>query len=126
MKTAIYTLGCGPLALTFDHWVDNEARLRIPIDVWFPEIDHAHRLGGAIPRTASQQIELVPTMVGKRIVTLSEHIILAFQKRIRDGLLDPNDLYLYCGNQLIHLDDDGDMLDDWPGGFFTERLSLLR
>ena len=125
MKTAIYSCGCGPYSKVFHDWVEDQANRLKGVWWWFPEIDHGAG-HGAIPRTPSQQIELVPKMVGTRIVTISEHIILAFQKRIRDGLLDPDDLYLFCGNQLIHLDDDGDMLDDWLGGFFPERLALLR
>jgi hypothetical protein len=91
---------------------------------WFPEVDHGHHLG-AIPRHPRRIIELVPDMVGQRIVTVSEHIILAFQKLVRIGRLEPEQLQLYCGNNRVSIDNDGDLVD-WPGPFFDERLSLLR
>jgi hypothetical protein len=63
-------------------------------------------------------------MVGKTIVTMNEHIILAFQKMVRDGHLDPARLFLYCGATHVRVDKDGD-LENWPGDFFPERLDLL-
>lgn len=123
MRTTIYSCGCGPYAMVFNDWVTDQSNQKDGA-LWFPEINYNSRLG-PIPRTPSRQIDLVPSMIGSRIITASEHIILAFQKRVRDGLLDPDYLYLFCGNQLIDLDDNGDMLDEWSGGFFPERLSLL-
>jgi hypothetical protein len=63
-------------------------------------------------------------MVGKTIVTMSEHIVLAFQQLLRQGKLDWRDLDMYVGNMSINFNTDGD-LEYWPGGFFTERLELL-
>jgi hypothetical protein len=94
-------------------------------DKWFfPEIDYGCR-GGPIARHPARIVELAPEMVGKTIVTMSEHIVLAFQQMLRRMELDWRDLELYCGNMQIKMDTDGDM-EYWPGGFFTERLELLR
>jgi hypothetical protein len=90
---------------------------------WWPEIKQIEH--GAIPVHPREQIEMVTDMVGHRIVTMSEHIILAFQKLVRVGRMDPDSVLLYCGNTRIKIDEDGD-LDNWPGPFFNERLILLR
>jgi hypothetical protein len=120
MKTVIYT--CGP-DRRFNEWVGEHQPMCLDEALWFPEIEHIEH--GAIPVHPHELIKLVPGMVGERIVTMSEHIILAFQKLVRVGLIDPDDLYLYCGNTIVEVDEDGD-LANWPGPFFNERLSLLR
>ncbi len=117
----IYTCGSDQV---FHDWVENHCKpMRLDEAWWFPEVDRGHR-GGAIPRHPRRQIELVPSMVGCRIVTISEHIILAFQKLVRVGRLDPDNLFLCCGNTLVEVDEDGDLVN-WPGPFFNERLTLL-
>lgn len=67
------------------------------------------------------------------IETHSEHLVLRMQRLIRDGLLKPSDLsiiYVSRGPegsraQRLRLDSNGDFADDWPGGFFPERLREL-
>jgi hypothetical protein len=67
------------------------------------------------------------------IETHSEHLILRMQRLVRDGRLQPDDvsiIYVSRGldgsrAQRLRLDDRGDFLDDWPGGFFPERLREL-
>ena len=67
------------------------------------------------------------------IETHSEHLVLRMQRLIREGQLTPKDvsiLYVSRGSngsrvERLHLDDDGDFIDDWPGGFFPERLREL-
>ena len=62
------------------------------------------------------------------IETHSEHILLRIQKLIRSGELKSDDVsILYIDKQedgskciKIRLDEDGDMIDDWPDGFFDE------
>lgn len=64
------------------------------------------------------------------IETHSEHLILRLQKLVRDGELSPADvsvLYVQRGVEgsevlQLRLDEEGDFIDDWPGGFFPERL----
>ncbi len=121
MRTVIYT--CGP-DLVFNTWVEEHSQpMRTSRTAWwFPEIDHGHRCG-ATARHPRRIIELVPEMVGKQIVTMSEHIILAFQQLVRREEIDPDMLYLYCGNTLVEVDEDGDLVN-WPGPFFNERLTL--
>jgi len=71
--------------------------------------------------------------------THSEHILLRFLRRIRetssgkkiknDLRLSPDDLYIYFFEpkkrgtvvKRIRVDNEGDFLNLWPGGFFTER-----
>lgn len=61
--------------------------------------------------------------------THSEHLILRLLRRIREKKLRPDDIcVLYAdavkggGTRVIELrvDDDGDFIDEWPGGFFEE------
>lgn len=67
------------------------------------------------------------------IETHSEHLILRLQKLIRTGKLRPEDvavLYVARGPEgstveQLRLDEEGDFIDDWPGGFFPERLKEL-
>jgi len=67
------------------------------------------------------------------IETHSEHLILRLQKLIRTGELKPDDVavaYVARGPEgstveQLRLDEKGDFIDDWPGGFFPERLKEL-
>jgi hypothetical protein len=68
------------------------------------------------------------------IETHSEHMALRLQRRVREKQLSPNDIsivYVSRGPhgailQPLKLDEDGDFMDDFPGGFFPERLRELR
>ncbi len=77
------------------------------------------------------------------VETHSEHIVLRIQRRIREitrgaatpqGPVDDKHVAVYHvgrskdGTKItpLRLDSDGDFVDDWPGGFFPERLSELR
>lgn len=67
------------------------------------------------------------------IETHSEHLMLRMQRLVREGRLKPSDisvLYVRRGTdgstvERLHLDEDGDFVDEWPGGFFPERLKEL-
>ena len=67
------------------------------------------------------------------IETHSEHLILRLQRLIRNKLLEPEDVsVIYVSRrpegakaERLHLDEDGDFIDDWPNGFFPERLREL-
>jgi predicted ATPase len=64
------------------------------------------------------------------IETHSEHLVLRLQRLVRTGRLKPEDVsILYVmhakeGSEVrrLRVDDEGDFIDDWPGGFFPERL----
>lgn len=68
------------------------------------------------------------------IETHSEHLVLRLQKLVSEKKLSPDDvsiIYVSRGAdgskvQQLQLDKDGDFIDDWPGGFFPERLRELR
>jgi hypothetical protein len=68
------------------------------------------------------------------IETHSEHLVLRLQRLIREGKLKPDDVsivYVSRGPngskaERLRLDDEGDFVDEWPGGFFPERLRELR
>ncbi len=67
------------------------------------------------------------------IETHSEHLILRLQRLVRNKLLEPEDVsVIYVSRrpegakaERLHLDEDGDFIDDWPNGFFLERLREL-
>ena len=67
------------------------------------------------------------------IETHSEHLVLRMQRLVRDNILQPDDvsiIYVTRGSdgskaQRLRLDESGDFIDDWPGGFFPERLREL-
>jgi hypothetical protein len=60
--------------------------------------------------------------------THSEHLILRLMRRIREGKVSPDDVGvifvepLARGSRFIELriDEEGDFIDEWPGGFFEE------
>lgn len=68
------------------------------------------------------------------IETHSEHLALRLQRRVREKKLSPEDIsvvYVSRGPNgasvlPLRLDDEGDFIDDFPGGFFPERLRELR
>lgn len=65
--------------------------------------------------------------------THSEHLLLRLLKRIREGILNPQDLAInYIASQQgksqvtpIGVNQDGDFTNQWPDGFFEERLDEL-
>ncbi len=92
--------------------------------VWFPEIKYKRGMA-TMPVHPADLIELCPELVGKMVVTLSEHIILWFLREIGEGHMEPHEVELYCGGHRIRIDVDGELIDKWPGGFFRERADLL-
>lgn len=67
------------------------------------------------------------------IETHSEHLVLRMQRLVRDRRLGADEvsiIYVSRGRngsqaQRLRLDGSGDFIDDWPGGFFPERLREL-
>lgn len=68
------------------------------------------------------------------IETHSEHLILRLQRLVYERRIKPEDvsvIYVSRGpegaeTQRLHLDGEGDFVDEWPDGFFPERLRELR
>lgn len=62
--------------------------------------------------------------------THSEHLILRLMRRIREGKVKPEDIGVVyvepspSGSKFteLQLDEDGDFIDEWPGGFFEESF----
>ncbi len=67
------------------------------------------------------------------IETHSEALMLRLQRRIREGVLDASDVSVAFvlpgphGSRILkmELDDDGEFLTEWPGGFFEEDFDEL-
>jgi hypothetical protein len=67
------------------------------------------------------------------IETHSEHLMLRLQRLVRDGRIRCDDVsvvYVSRGEtgseaQRLRLDEEGDFIDEWPGGFFPERQREL-
>jgi predicted ATPase len=65
--------------------------------------------------------------------THSEHLMLRLLRRVREGKIPPEMLsviYVSRGpfGSVVHsvrIDKNGDFMDDFPGGFFPERLDEL-
>ena len=68
------------------------------------------------------------------VETHSEHLILRLQRLVYKGEIKPEDvsvIYVSRGPEgakaeRLRLDEDGDFIDEWPNGFFLERLRELR
>jgi len=77
-------------------------------------------------------IEFSDEQKGNQILveTHSEHLLLRLQRRVREGLISATDicvLYVHADNngshcQQLQLDDNGEFIDEWPNGFFEERI----
>ncbi len=67
------------------------------------------------------------------VETHSESLILRLQKRVREKRIDPSDISIIYvepttkGASVLHLqlDEDGDFIDEWPDGFFDDRLDEI-
>lgn len=68
------------------------------------------------------------------VETHSEHLLLRVQRRIREDDIDAGNVcVLYVDQnedgsarvQRLRLDEDGDFVDEWPDGFFDERMEEL-
>ena len=67
------------------------------------------------------------------VETHSEHLILRLQRLVRKRVLNPEDIsVIYVSRrpegakaEQLRLDEDGDFIDEWPNGFFLERLREL-
>ena len=68
------------------------------------------------------------------VETHSEHLILRLQRLVYKGKIKPEDvsvIYVSRGPdgakaERLRLDEEGDFIDEWPNGFFLERLRELR
>jgi len=78
-----------------------------------------------VPMNHKQQILIVPSLLNKTFITISEIIILAFLKEVGMGYLKPDEVELFCDDKRIRISEEGELIDQWPGGFFRERSDLL-
>ncbi len=88
------------------------------------------------PRLAANLAELFVDTAnrGNQVIaeTHSENILLRVQRMIREGRIASQDVaVIYVDNRRgseatvrrLQLDDEGDLVDRWPGGFFDDRLA---
>lgn len=66
------------------------------------------------------------------VETHSEHLVLRILRRVREGRFDPAQLAILYVDlddagaafvRHLEVDDGGELVDGWPGGFFDERLA---
>jgi predicted ATPase len=66
------------------------------------------------------------------VETHSEHLVLRLLRRVREGVLRPADLAILYVDlhedgaafiRRLEVDEDGDLVHGWPGGFFDDRLA---
>lgn len=102
------------------------------ISIEQPEV-HIH------PKLQADLGDLIADSIGEPrhnqfiIETHSEHLILRIQRLIREGKVSPDDVSVIhvqrnpdgAKPRRLRLDDEGEFMDDWPGGFFPERLREL-
>lgn len=95
-----------------------------------PEV-HLH------PRLQSATGDLLIETVNQRraqvlVETHSEHLVLRLLRRVREGVLPPQDLAILYVDlddtgaafvRRLEVDAGGDLIDGWPGGFFDDRLA---
>ena len=97
-----------------------------------PEV-HIH------PRLQAQVGDLLIHTVQERnnqvlVETHSEHLVLRLLRRIREGVIAPQDVAILYVDQLadgaahvrrLDVDASGELIDGWPGGFFDDRLGEM-
>lgn len=68
------------------------------------------------------------------VETHSEHLLLRLQRRIREGALNADHVCVLYVDQnadgvatvaRLRMDEDGDFIDEWPHGFFDDRIEEL-
>jgi predicted ATPase len=97
-----------------------------------PEIHLHPRLQAELGSLFAETIK--PPYNNRFIVeTHSEHIMLRIQKLIREGVLKPEDVSVVYVDRTadasrcipLRIDDDGDFIDQWPGGFFEDAYQEI-
>jgi hypothetical protein len=116
MKTIIYSCGKG---MTSKQLLESTY---VEIDVYFPEL--AGCITDLLPLTQQEQVELLPALIGRTIITVSETIILVILREIRERHIHASDVELYCNGQWVEISPDGQMIDPWAGGFFETGFDL--
>lgn len=120
---------CTMAKLSIKHINDSVSQRRI-ISIEQPEVHIHPRLQANLGDLFAESIKSGNQLI---IETHSEHLVLRLQRLIRTGKLKAEDvsvLYVSRGKsgshvQRLHLDSNGEFIDDWPGGFFPERLEEL-
>jgi hypothetical protein len=81
----------------------------------------------ATRQTRSRQNQVI-------VETHSEHLMLRVQRLVREGSTTPDDvavIYVDADSdgrarpKRLRLDNEGNFIDEWPGGFFDERLAEM-
>lgn len=114
--------------------VELSARQQSVICIEQPEIHLHPALQAEIADVLIESAD--PMGRGNQIIveTHSEHLVLRIQRRIREGTLDPGQVaILYVDQapggeamiQRLRLDGQGEFMDEWPNGFFDDRLAEL-
>jgi hypothetical protein len=116
-KTIIYSCGKGMTSKQLLETTDDTAN----VDMFFPELG---RGADVVPLTEQEQVEMLPELIGKKIITVSETIILVILREVRQGRLPATEVELYCNGQRVEFSPDGQMIDPWAGGFFETGFNL--
>ncbi len=120
MKTVIYSCGGDMTSKELLLMIENDDD--IIVDSWFPECGFAN--GMDIPLTNREIITKLPELKGTTMVTVSDIIIVMFQRAVRVGSIQSCELEIWCGRHRIKISTLGEMIDSWEGGFFEEGFNL--
>jgi len=79
-------------------------------------------------------LDLYRNDVQSIVETHSEHLVIRLQQYIAQGLIPPDKIlfyYVYAKNERkkihpLRVDENGYFIDEWPEGFFTEKLEEAR
>jgi len=94
-----------------------------------PEVHIHPRLQAAVGDLLIHSVRELGNQV--LVETHSEHLVLRLLRRIREGVIDPDDVAILYVDQLadgaahvrqLDVDSSGELVEGWPGGFFDERL----
>ena len=104
------------------------------ISIEQPEVHIHPRLQADLGDLLVEAIKKEPPEKQFIIETHSEHLILRLQRLVYEKKIKPDDvsvIYVSRGAegakaQRLRLDEEGDFIDEWPDGFFPERLRELR
>lgn len=137
-KTTIWSCGSDVTSRELSMYVIRQLGIDVMRTFWYPEVRKATAgmfcWPPSMPYHESELPEVALRHKGRRMVTVSEIIILTLLREVRKGRMNGNDLEILVvykhDNEILHrrveVDIKGDLITPWGGnGFFEEGFNLL-
>lgn len=138
-KTTIYSCGSDVTSGGLAGYMCRQLGIKTMRTIWFPEVRHNGRWSfpPVIPYHESELPGVALSLIGRRIVTVSEIIILTLLREVRMGRMRTDEIDLFCvhtdiddrsivGHRNVGVDIKGQLITPWGGeGFFEEGFNMV-